>query len=54
MFKFDFPINKLGTGCGVLWNAFNRIATGYSADEKPDIFHDTGTRPYFLLTLGSG
>jgi hypothetical protein len=54
MVKFDFPIDKLGTGCGVLWNAFKRIANGYWADENPDIFHDIGTRPYCPLTPGSG
>jgi len=32
----------------VLWNAFKRIAQGYSADEKTALFAGTATRVYRL------
>jgi predicted TIM-barrel fold metal-dependent hydrolase len=32
----------------VFWNAFKRIAAGYSADEKQAMFSGTATRFYRL------
>jgi L-fuconolactonase len=51
MFESNFPVDKLGAGYVVLWNAFKRIAADCSADEKRDLFHDTGARVYRLPTL---
>ncbi|MDA3038607.1 MAG: amidohydrolase family protein [Actinomycetota bacterium] len=51
MFESNFPVDKRGAGYTVLWNAFKRIAAGYSADEKRDLFHDAAARAYRLTTL---
>ncbi len=51
MFESNFPVDKRGAGYVVLWNAFKRIAAGYSTDEKRDLFHDTAARAYRLDTL---
>ena len=51
MFESNFPVDKRGAGYVVLWNAFKRIAAGYSADEKRDLFHDSAARAYRLDTL---
>jgi hypothetical protein len=34
----------------VLWNAFKRIAAGYSADEKAALFHGAAANAYRLAT----
>ena len=34
MFESNFPVDKGSCSYQVLWNAFKRIAAGYSADEK--------------------
>lgn len=51
MFESNFPVDKRGAGYVVLWNAFKRIAAGYSDGEKRDLFHDTAARAYRLTTL---
>ncbi len=51
MFESNFPVDKRGAGYTVLWNAFKRIAAGYSPDEKRDLFHDSAARAYRLATL---
>ena len=51
MFESNFPVDKKGAGYVVLWNAFKRIAAGYSDDEKRDLFHDTAARAYRLRTV---
>ena len=48
MFESNYPVDMRGAGYSVLWNAFKRIATGYSADEKRDLFHNTAARAYRL------
>jgi predicted TIM-barrel fold metal-dependent hydrolase len=30
----------------VLWNAFKKVARGYSPSEKAKLFHDTAARVY--------
>ena len=52
MFESNFPVDRRGAGYVVLWNAFKRIATDYSADEKRLLFHDTAASAYRLPTLG--
>ena len=51
MFESNFPVDKRGVGYVVLWNAFKRIAAGYSDDEKRDLFHDTAARAYRIDTI---
>ena len=51
MFESNFPVDKVGSGYVVLWNAFKRIAADCSAAEKRDLFHDTAARAYRLPTL---
>jgi L-fuconolactonase len=41
MFESNFPVDKRGAGYVVLWNAFKRIAAGYTAEEKRDLFHNS-------------
>ncbi len=48
MFESNFPVDKRGAGYTVLWNAFKRIAAGYSDDEKRDLFHNSAARAYRL------
>jgi L-fuconolactonase len=48
MFESNFPVEKMGIGWVALWNAFKRIASGASADEKLALFHDTAQRVYRL------
>lgn len=46
MFESNFPVDRVSTGYGVLWNAFKRIAAGCSEAEKAALFHDTAARTY--------
>ena len=48
MFESNFPVEKVGTGYAVLWNAFKRIAAGASADKKLALFSGTARRVYRL------
>ncbi len=46
MFESNFPVDKASCSYVVLWNSFKRIASGFSADEKAALFHDTASRVY--------
>ncbi|MDP1748361.1 MAG: amidohydrolase family protein [Reyranella sp.] len=48
MFESNFPVDKITSGYGVLWNAFKRLAGGASADEKSALFAGTARRIYRL------
>jgi len=48
MFESNFPVDKLSCSYPVLWNAFKKIAKGFSAEEKQALFHDTAKRVYRL------
>lgn len=48
MFESNFPVDKQSCSYTVLWNAFKRIAEGFSAAEKAALFHDTAARVYRL------
>jgi L-fuconolactonase len=48
MFESNFPVDKASCSYTVLWNAFKRLTSGYSADEKAELFHDTAARVYRL------
>ena len=48
MFESNFPVDMGSCTYAVLWNAFKRIAGGYSADEKAALFSGTATKVYRL------
>jgi predicted TIM-barrel fold metal-dependent hydrolase len=48
MFESNFPVDKRSCGYAVLWNAFKRMTSGASADEKADLFSRTASRFYRL------
>jgi len=48
MFESNFPVDMGACTYAVLWNAFKRIAAGYSADEKAALFSGTASKVYRL------
>jgi predicted TIM-barrel fold metal-dependent hydrolase len=48
MFESNFPVDKMAVGYRTLWNAFKRLASGASPDEKRALFAGTATRFYRL------
>ena len=48
MFESNFPPDGVSSSYAVLWNAFKRLAVGYSADEKAKLFSGTAKRVYRL------
>jgi L-fuconolactonase len=48
MFESNFPPDKQSGGYTELWNAFKRLASGASADEKRALFAGTAARVYRL------
>jgi L-fuconolactonase len=48
MFESNFPVDKVSSSYGVLWNAFKRITAGFSASDKAKLYHDTAARVYRL------
>jgi L-fuconolactonase len=48
MFESNFPVEKASCSYVVLWNAFKRLASGYSSVEKAKLFHDNAARVYRL------
>jgi predicted TIM-barrel fold metal-dependent hydrolase len=48
MFESNFPVDRFGCDYVSLWNAFKRIAAGYSAAEKAALFMGTAARVYRL------
>lgn len=48
MFESNFPVQKLWSSYGVTWNAFKRIASGASADEKQALFEGAARAAYRL------
>ncbi len=48
MFESNFPVEKMGTGYAVLWNAFKTIAQGASPGERQSLFNGTARRVYRL------
>ncbi len=48
MFESNFPVDKLSCSYTVLWNQFKKLTTGFSADERAAMFHDTAKRVYRL------
>ncbi len=48
MFESNFPVDRVAYSYTVMWNAFKRIAEGFSPDERAALFHDTAARVYRL------
>ena len=48
MFESNFPVQKRWCSYQVCWNAFKRIATEFSLDEKKDLFAGAAARAYNL------
>jgi predicted TIM-barrel fold metal-dependent hydrolase len=48
MFESNFPPDGVSSSYAVLWNAFKRLTSGYSADEKAKLFSGTAKRVYRL------
>lgn len=46
MFESNYPVDRWGASYAVLWNAFKRLASGASADEKHALFAGTAARTY--------
>ena len=46
LFESNFPVDKVGCSYGVLWNAFQRIAQGYSTADRDALFAGTAARTY--------
>ena len=48
MFESNYPPDRESVDYPVLWNAFKRIAAGYSPDEKHALFYGAAARAYRL------
>lgn len=48
MFESNFPVDRLALSYGVLWNAFKRLASQYTAAEQDALFAGTARRVYSL------
>ena len=48
MFESNFPVDKLSGSYPVYWNAFKRLASGASADDKAHLFCETARQFYRL------
>lgn len=46
MFESNYPVDKLSISYHVLWNAFKKIVSDFSDDEKHDMFYGTAARVY--------
>lgn len=50
LFESNFPVDQLSCSYRTLWNAFKRLAVGYSKPERAALFSGTATRVYRLAT----
>ncbi|WP_338465834.1 amidohydrolase family protein [Novosphingobium sp. ZN18A2] len=51
MFESNYPVDKWGASYPVLWNAFKRLASGATPDEKRALFAGTAARFYGIEDL---
>lgn len=51
MFESNYPVDHWGADYAVLWNAFKRLASGASAQEKAALFAGTAARFYGIEGL---
>jgi predicted TIM-barrel fold metal-dependent hydrolase len=52
MFESNFPVDKASCSYHVLWNAFKRLAAGFTEADRRALFHDTAARVYRLRPPG--
>ncbi len=52
MFESNFPVDKGMFSYGVLWNAFKRLASAMSADDRTALFSRTAATTYRLAIAG--
>ena len=48
MFESNFPVDKLSVSYLIVWNAFKKIASGFSEVEKEALFRGTAAKVYKL------
>ncbi len=48
MFESNFPVDSISYSYNFMWNAFKRVAGGFSDDERAALFRDTAVRAYRL------
>ena len=48
MFESNFPVDKISGAYANYWNAFKRLSSGASNDEKAALFRDTARTFYRL------
>lgn len=48
MFESNFPVDRLSVNYHVLWNAFKKMASDFSEDEKHAMFYGTAEKVYSL------
>jgi len=48
MFESNFPVDMLGTSYTVLWNGFKRMVSGFTDQERREMFSGTAQRVYNL------
>lgn len=53
MFESNFPPDRQSCSYGVLWNAFKRLASGFSVADKHALFFATAQRAYRLEALSA-
>lgn len=53
MFESNFPVDKVSSSYGVLWNSFKRITKNFSAQEKAMLYHDNAVQTYSLSLKGA-
>ena len=46
MFESNFPPDQASASYGATWNAFKRIADGFSEAEKDDLFRGSAARTH--------
>ena len=48
MFESNFPVDKMSVSYAVLWNAFKKLVTDFTEDEKRALFYNTAAKVYRL------
>lgn len=48
MFESNFPVDKLSCSYTNIWNAFKRVADGFSSTDQAALFHNTAAKVYKL------
>jgi predicted TIM-barrel fold metal-dependent hydrolase len=41
-----FPVDRLSLSYEVLWNAYKKMTSSFSASERADLFYNTAARTY--------